>query len=134
VIVVDSSVWIDYFNGADTGEAEHLDTLLGNVPIAIGDLILLEVLQGFRHQKDYETAKGLLLSLSVFDLLGQTMALKASHNYRLLRSKGITIRKSADVIIATFCIENNFSLLHSDRDFRPFEVHLGLSNALSKGV
>jgi predicted nucleic acid-binding protein len=131
VIFVDSSVWIDYFNGADTPESEHLDRRLGVTQVAIGDLILLEVLQGFRHKQDYETAKGLLLSLPVFDLLGQSMALKASQNYRILRSRGITIRKSADVIIATFCIENNFHLLHSDRDFKPFEMYLGLVNALS---
>lgn len=131
MIFVDSSVWIGYFNGAITPETEHLDRLLGKTRIAIGDLVLLEVLQGFKQDKDYQTAEDLLLSLDVFELLGQDMALKAAQNYRALRSKGITIRKSADVIIATFCIERGLSLLHADRDFRPFEVHLNLSAALS---
>ena len=130
MIFVDSSVWINYFNGVDTPESERLDELLGTTRIAIGDLVLLEVLQGFRQRKDYETAKELLLSLEVFDLLGRDMALKAARNYRMLRSKGITIRKSADVIIATFCIENDLSLLQNDRDFDPFIEHLGLSDAL----
>ncbi len=133
MIFVDSSVWIDYFNGAETLEVEMLDEFLGVTPIAIGDLILVEVLQGFRHNKDYEIAKKLLLTLRVFDLLGSEMALKVAQNYRILRSKGITMRKTADVIIATFCIEKNLTLLYADRDFKPFEQHLGLNTSLSEG-
>ncbi len=134
MIFVDSSVWINYFNGVGTPEVEHLDGLLGTRRVAIGDLVLLEVLQGFRRRKDYDTAKELLLSLKLFDLLGQKMALKSAQNYRILRSKGITIRKTADVVIATFCIENNLSLLHADRDFEPFVEHLGLSDALPRTI
>ena len=126
MIFVDSSVWISYFNGTSTPETDRLDQLLATTRVALGDLVLLEVLQGFHQDKDYETAKGLLLSLEVFDLLGQDMAIKAARNYRVLRSRGITIRKSADVVIATFCIENDISLLHADRDFRPFEAHMQL--------
>lgn len=132
MIFVDSSVWIRYFNGVDDPETACLDGLLGESLIAVGDLILLEVLQGFRHQKDYETAKKLLLSFDVFDVLGTDIALKAARNYRVLRSKGITVRKSADVVIATFCIEKDFPLLHADRDFKPFEIHFGLRNALEE--
>ena len=124
--MVDSSVWIDYFNGRDTPETTKLDSLLGIKPIAIGDIILIEVLQGFRNDEDYNTATGLLTSLTVFELLGEKMALKSADNYRLLRKQGITIRKTADVIIASFCIENNLPLLFSDKDFIPFVKHLKL--------
>ena len=126
MIMVDSSVWIDYFNGRDTTQTRQLDSLLGIKPIAIGDLILTEVLQGFRSDEDYNTAKSLLTSLTVFDLLGETMALKSADNYRILRKQGVTIRKTADVIIASFCIENNLPLLFADRDFIPFVRHLKL--------
>ncbi len=130
MILVDSSVWIGYFNGLDTPETDHLDGLLGKEPVGLGDLILTEVLQGFRHDKDYEMAKGLLASLTVFELLGRDMAIRSTDNFRLLRKKGITIRKTVDVIIATFCIENTMPLLHSDKDFDPFHKHLNLCNAL----
>jgi len=126
VILVDSSVWIDFFNGTDTPEAATLDRTLGVQPVAIGDLILTEVLQGFRSDEDYQTAKGLMASLTVFDLLGQNMAIKSAENFRYLRKKGITIRKTADVIIATFCIERSIPLLFADKDFKPFVEHLGL--------
>ena len=131
MIVVDSSVWIDYFNGRDTSETTKLDLLLGIEPIAIGDLILTEVLQGFKNDKDYKIAKSLLTSLTIFELLGETMALKSADNYRQLRRQGITIRKTADVIIASFCIENNLPLLFSDRDFIPFVTHLMLVSVCS---
>lgn len=126
MILVDSSVWIDYFNGEPTPEAQTLDALLGVEPLGIGDLILTEVLQGFRSDTDYETARRLLTSCAVFDMLGQGMALKSASNYRTLRKKGITIRKAIDVIIATYCIEQGHSLLFSDKDFLPFVEHLGL--------
>lgn len=130
MILVDSSVWVDYFNGRYTRETDHLDALLGAQPIAIGDLILAEVLQGFRSDADYASAKTLLQSLTVYDLLGTSFAVKTADNYRALRKKGITVRKTADAIIATFCIERRVALLYSDRDFDPFVVHLKLKSAL----
>ena len=120
MIIVDSSVWIDYFNGNDTQETDILDSLLGYQEAAIGDLIVLEVLRGFRLDKDYKTAKNHLSSFVQYNMLNAELALKATDYYRSLRKKGITVRKTADVIIATFCIENNHSLLYSDRDFAPF--------------
>lgn len=129
MIIVDLSVWIDYFNGCDTAETKQLDLLLGIEPIAIGDIILTEVLQGFRQDKDFNTAKSLLSSLTIFEFLGESMALKSADNYRQLRKQGITIRKTVDVIIATFCIEHNLPLLFSDRDFVPFVKHLKLVSA-----
>lgn len=126
MILVDSSVWIDYFNGLDTPQTDKLHTLLGVEPLAIGDVILTEVLQGFRTDKDYETAKRLLTSLSVFNILSIELAIKSAENFRYLRKRGITIRKTVDTIIATFCIEKKYSLLFSDRDFLPFSTHLGL--------
>jgi hypothetical protein len=126
MIIIDSSVWIDYFNGTEIPETNKLDQLLGVEAIAIGDLILTEVLQGFRSDTEYQTAKELLTSLTIFEMLGLEIALKSVDNYRFLRKRGITIRKTADVIIATFCIENQSPLLFSDKDFLPFVHHLGL--------
>lgn len=122
-------LWIDYFSGNDSAEADFLDRTLGNRAVAIGDLILTEVLQGFRHDKDYKVAKSLLEELTVFELLGTEMAIQNTDNFRKLRKKGITIRKTADVIIASYCIEHNLPLLFSDKDFQPFVEHLGLRNA-----
>ncbi len=133
MIFVDSSVWISYFNGVKTPETDLLDNLLGIVPITIGDLILVEVLQGYRQHKDYETAQQLLLPLQIFNLLDREMALKVAQNYRALRQKGITIHKTVDVIIATVCIEKSLPLLHADKDFNPFEIHLGLKTPLDEG-
>lgn len=127
-ILVDSSVWIDYFNGVVTPETDKLHGLLGVTSVAIGDLILLEVLQGFKFDKDFATAQSLFSALPAFNLLDAELAVQAARNYRFLRSKGITIRKTADTIIATFCIERGFPLLHSDRDFSPFQTHLGLQS------
>ena len=126
MIVVDSSVWISYFNGDTTPEAEILDLMLGEEAIAIGDLILLEVLQGFRSDSGYNSAKKHLAELNQVEMLGTDMAIKAAENYRKLRKKGVTIRKTADVIIASFCIQNKFPLLFSDKDFLPFVKHLKL--------
>ena len=126
MILVDSSVWIDYFIGRDSPQTERLDALLGEELVAIGDLMLVEVLQGFRSDKDNRLAKKLLLSLTVVNLLDTNIALKSAHNFRVLRKKGITVRKSIHAIIATYCIENKLSLLHSDKDFLPFRKHLKL--------
>jgi hypothetical protein len=130
VILVDSSVWVDYFRGASTAQAEKLDSLLGTEPLAIGDLILTEVLQGFDSDRDFNQAKRLLTSLVVVDLGGQDIALQAAKNYRTLRALGVTVRKTIDTIIATRCIESGYTLLHCDRDFEPFMTHLGLRTAL----
>lgn len=126
MIVVDSSVWIDYFNGTVTRESNLLDGLLGNEPLMIGDLILTEVLQGFRSDSDYESARDALDTLIFTPMVGRDIALASAGNYRALRSKGGTIRKTIDVLIGTFCLENNHPLLHSDRDFDIMEKHLNL--------
>lgn len=130
MVLVDSSVWIAFFNGAITPETERLDALLGQEPVGLGDLILAEVLQGFRLDKDYRTTKELLTSLTIYDLLGKDLAIRAADNYRALRKRGVTVRKTTDAIIATFCIEKDFALLHSDKDFLPFVTHLNLRTAL----
>jgi predicted nucleic acid-binding protein len=130
VILVDSSVWIDYFRGDVSPQAEKLDSLLGTEPIATGDLILAEVLQGFVSDQDFNQAKKLLTSLVVVDLAGQEIAIKAARNFRALRELGITVRKTIDTLIATRCIESKLTLLYSDRDFDPFVEHLGLKSAL----
>jgi predicted nucleic acid-binding protein len=129
VIVVDSSVWIDFFNGVSTAEVERLDGLLGVTPLAIGDLILVEVMQGFRSEQDVATARQLFLSLALLPMLGGSNPWKAAENYRQLRRQGITVRKTIDGIIATACIEANLPLLFSDRDFQPYVEHLGLEAA-----
>jgi hypothetical protein len=129
VIVVDSSVWIDFFNGASTPEVERLDGLLGVTPLAIGDLILVEVMQGFRTERDVATARQLFRSLALLPMLGGNNGWKAAEHYRQLRRKGITVRKTIDGIIATACIEANLPLLFSDRDFQPYVEHLGLEAA-----
>ncbi len=129
MIVVDSSVWIDFFNGVSTPEVERLDGLLGVTPLVIGDLILVEVMQGFRNERDVATARQLFRSLALLPMLGGSNAWKAAENYRQLRSRGITVRKTIDGIIATACIEANLPLLFSDRDFVPYVEHLGLEAA-----
>ena len=126
MILIDSSVWIDYFNGQITPETNKLDTLLGVEPLGIGDFILTEVLRGFRSDLDYQTAKKLMMTLSIFEMLGTDMAIQSADNFRILRKRGITVRKTADVIIASYCIEHNYSLLFADKDFLPFVAHLGL--------
>ena len=129
MIVVDSSVWIDFFNGVSTPQVERLDALLGTTPVAIGDLILVEVLQGFRCDRDLATARQLFRSMPLLTMLGSQNAYKAAENYRNLRQRGITVRKTIDGIIATACIQANLPLLFSDRDFLPYVEHLGLEVA-----
>ena len=128
-MMVDSSVWIDYFNGVDNEQTDRLNDTLGIKPVAAGDLILTEVLQGFKADKDYAIAKSLFEDLIVFDLVGKDTAIKSAENFRVLRKRGITTRKSIDVIIASFCIERRIPLLYSDRDFTPFVKNLGLISA-----
>lgn len=126
MILVDSSVWIDYFNGKVTPKTDWLDSALGKEMIVTGDLILIEVLQGFQSDRDFKKARELLLYFPVMEMLGKELAIESASNYRFLRKKGLTIRKTMDVIIATFCIHHGFSLLHDDRDFDLLEKHLNL--------
>lgn len=126
MILVDSSVWIDYFKGAITAQTDKLDQLLDRELLAIGDLILTEVLQGFRDERDFNEARKMLTSLTVVDLAGQEIAIQTARNFRALRKAGVTVRKTIDTVIATRCIESGYTLLHCDRDFDPFVQHLGL--------
>ncbi len=126
MILVDSSVWINYFNGSVTASTEKLDGLLGHEPLAIGDLILTEVLQGFAHERDFQATRKLLTSLTIIDVGGFEIAIQAARNFRALRKRGVTIRKTIDTIIATRCIEGGHELLYDDRDFDPFVQYLGL--------
>ena len=127
--IVDSSVWIDYFGGKITPQTDLLDAALGWQEIALGDIILCEVLQGYRRQQDFEAARRALLSFPIYIIGGTEIALKSAENYRTLRRQGITVRKTIDCLIATFVIEQEFTLLRSDRDFDRFERHLGLQVA-----
>ena len=126
MIVVDSSVWIDYFNARVTHESDLLDRLLATRRLLVGDLILIEVLQGFRAERDFNRAREALDDLEYASMVGREVALASARNYRILRARGFTIRSTIDVLIATFCIEEGHELLHRDRDFDPFERHLGL--------
>lgn len=130
MILVDSSVWIDYFRGTNTPHTDRLDSLLGTEPIATGDLILVEVLQGFDLERDFNQAKKLMMSLVMVELAGREIAIQAAKNYRTLRALGVTVRKTIDTIIATRCISSRLALLYSDKDFEPFVKHLGLRSAL----
>ena len=130
MILIDSSVWIDYFRGTSTRESDKLDSLLGTEPVSIGDLMLTEVLQGFNSEREFNQARALLTSLEVVPLVGQDIAIKAARNFRTLRAAGITVRNTIDTIIATRCIESRYALLFSDRDFDPFVRHLGLRPVL----
>lgn len=129
--VVDSSVWIDYFRGHSTPEVERLDELVGAVPLISGDLIIAEVLQGVGDEGEFKLVQMRLTSLIVVRLGGLVVAVESARNFRKLRSLGITVRKTIDNIIATYCILNGHDLLYSDRDFDPFVRHLGLRSAMA---
>ena len=126
MVLVDTSVWVDYFNGTDTPESNILDSLVGSGTLLTGDLILAELLQGFARNADYRRAQVLLAEIPYADLVGREVALATAENYRHLRARGITIRKTIDVIIGTFCILHGHELLHADRDYDAMEKHLGL--------
>lgn len=126
MIFVDSSVWIDYFNGRNTPQTDRLDAELVEMPVITGDLILTEVLQGFQSDTDFDIARDLLLRIPCMPMLGKDLALESAANCRLLRKKGVTVRKTIDVMIGTFCIHYRLPLLHDDRDFDPMEKFLGL--------
>ena len=132
MILVDSSVWIDYFRGVSTPESERLDVLLGSEPVAIGDLILAEMLQGFAVEREFNQARRLLTGLHVRTLGGREIAIQAARNSRALRARGVTVRKTIDTVIATHCIEHGVALLYSDRDFDPFVEHLGLRSGMRR--
>lgn len=132
MILVDSSVWIDYFRGANSPEANYLDSVLGKEPVSIGDLILAEVLQGTSSDQDFERVRRELANFDIVIIGGKAIAIQAARNYRALRAKGVTIRKTIDTMIATRCIEDDLPLLFSDRDFEPFVTFLGLRSALGE--
>lgn len=131
MILVDSSVWIDYFNGKQTWQTDTLDNYLTVKPIIMGDLIFTEILQGFRSNKDFEKAKFFLSALPFYQMCGYNIAFQSAQNYRKLRKSGITVRKTIDVIIATFCINNDYLLLHDDRDFEPILLNFPLKTVKS---
>lgn len=131
MILVDSSVWIDYFRSADTPQVAMLDSLLGRSRIAVGDLIAAEVLQGILDAGEFKRVANVFDAFAGLDLCGYDLAVKAARNFRLLRSKGITVRKTIDTLIATRCIEDGLTLLHADRDFLPFVRHLRLQSAIA---
>ena len=132
MILVDSSVWIDYFRSADTPQVALLDFLFGRSPLAVGDLIAAEVLQGVRDEREFKWVKKTLDAFEHIDLAGYELAVRASENYRSLRAVGVTVRKTIDTLIATRCIEDGLTLLHADSDFLPFSKHLGLRVAYSE--
>lgn len=129
MILVDSSVWIDHFRGNDTPQVSLLDRVLASEPVAIGDLILVEVLQGFTNDRDFNEARRLLTALTVIEIGGAGIAVQTAQNFRRLRALGVTVRKTIDTLIATRCIVDGHALLYSDRDFDPFVQHLGLAAA-----
>jgi len=126
MVLVDSSVWVNYFNGIVTWQTEMLDQMLQQIPVLTGDLILTEVLQGFRSDKDFMRAKEVMGILPCKEMVGHHIAIQSAKSYRKLRKKGITVRKTIDVIIGTYCITENLPLLHDDKDFDPMAEHLGL--------
>jgi len=126
LVIVDSSVWIDYLSEIDNAQTVWLDRALSERRVGLTDLILCEVLQGIRDDATFRRVKQKLLQFAVFDSVGAELAMTSAENYRLLRARGITVRKTIDCLIATFCMEGGHTLLHNDRDFEPFEKHLGL--------
>lgn len=126
MLVVDTSVWVDYFNGVKNPQTDFLDAVLDNTPIVIGDRILAEVLQGFRHDPDFEKVRRAFGKFVQESMVDPALAVQSARNYRFLRQKGITVRKTIDSLIATYCIENDHQLLHNDSDFDGYEEHLGL--------
>jgi len=132
MILADTSVWIDYLNGNENLQTNILDKALIDGLVSIGDLIFLEVLQGIKSEREYNKTRAALAILEQYEIFGHSMVEKCANNFRFLRKKGITIRKTNDVIIATFCIENNMPLLFSDRDFKPFVDYLGLISVSAK--
>lgn len=130
MILVDSSVWIAYLRDEDSPQTVRLERLFRSDPLAVGDLILAEVLQGCGSERDFETTRQLLSGLHPVTICDSAIAVEAAKNFRRLRARGITIRKTIDTLIATRCIADGLPLLYSDRDFDPFVAHLGLESAM----
>jgi predicted nucleic acid-binding protein len=126
VIVVDSSVWIAHFRAHDIRPTRKLEALDLDIGLLVGDIILLEVLRGARSTSDARRIETGLRRFEIVPMLGDRLAIKAAENYRFLRGLGITVRKTPDLIIGTYCIEHRHALLHDDRDFEPMRAHLGL--------
>ena len=126
MLVVDTSVWVDYFNGVENPQTDFLHAVLDKTPILIGDLVLAEVLQGFRHDPDFEKVRRALGKYTQVGMVSPAWAVQSARNFRFLRQKGITVQKTMDSLIATYCIENDHELLHNDSDFDGYEEHLGL--------
>ena len=126
MILVDTSVWIDYFNGLENNQTESLDQLLSERTVLVGDIILTEILQGFDRYKEFRLAKEALDPLDCIHLGGKSLAIKAASNFRFLRSKGITIRKTVDMLIGSWCIKHDVELLHNDKDFDRIATQLPL--------
>ena len=133
MILVDSSVWIDYFRDTVTPQVERLASLLDEQALAIGDLVLTEVLQGCRLDREFNEVRRLFSRLQLVTLGGPDVAVQAASNYRKLRALGVTVRGTVDVVQATRCIVIGHQLLHSDRDYDGFERHLGLRSVFSSG-
>ncbi len=131
MILVDSSVWIDFFRGAANPQANRLDSLLGGEELLVADLVLVEVLQGYRRESDFSTALDLMSRMESVTVGGTDVAVAAARNFRSLRAKGITVRKTIDCLIATRCIIDGLQLLYSDSDFDPFVEHLGMGSAMA---
>ena len=129
MIVVDSSVWIDFLNGRHLAHVRKLRTRLGTEEIIIGDLMLCEVLQGLENEAAARAVEGFLRRFDIVSMAGDAIAVVAARNFRYLRRRGITVRKTIDLLIGTWCIENRVPLLHNDRDFEPMARHLGLLQA-----
>lgn len=126
MLLVDSTVWIDYFNGVQNPQTDFLHRTIGQVPILVGDLILAEVLQGFRSDADFETAQRIFEKFTQTQMVSPALTVQSASNYRFLRQNGVIVRKTIDCLIATYCIANDHELLHNDRDFDGFEKHSGL--------
>jgi predicted nucleic acid-binding protein len=126
MVIVDSSVWIDYLNDRANGQTVWLENSIGHEDIGLTSLILCEVLQGIRHDRQFIETREQLMAFSVFDGVTANLAGAAAQNFRTLQRLGLTVRKTIDCLIATFCIEEGHQLLHHDSDFDPFEAHLGL--------
>jgi len=126
VIVVDSTVWIDFLNGRSVPHVRHLRALLGSSEIIVGDLMLCEVLQGLESERAARDVERLLRRFDIVPMAGDAIAVAAARNFRVLRAHGITVRKTIDLLIGTWCIENRHPLLHNDRDFDAMARHLGL--------
>lgn len=130
MILVDSSVWIDFFHDADTRQVALLVERIGAGEVLLGDLILTEILQGCDTDREFEAVRQMIEPFPMIDIVGTDAAVQAARNYRALRARGVTIRKTIDTLIATRCILDGLPLLYGDRDFNPFVQHLGLRSAL----